>query len=338
MQVGFDGLLASIMTREKEWEDEKHRLVYCLDNANLELEISTVNHDVAKTMAWERINNEKVQICRFLSKELAQEWKDVGRNIGLSDEALDHAEADSENREEANYKMLLQWARTNGSDATIEVLIQALKRANRKDLADFLEDGEGEMAKLRKLYTKEVEFVKQERERDRREFAKRIEKLEEELKDKNETLERMKENTPTETNTLTMKQVRNMKGFKNEKETMKEIPELTQIQSTNGIETLTEQLYHGRTESLKTLETAHRPKVLMKTPKAESPNQFQDKTMDHSQAGREHGQDVNYGMLLKGKRAEVLGVRSEASFKVPQNSRRQNFTNCSQHWEGTPIH
>lgn len=223
--------------------------------------------------------------------------------------------------------MLLQWTRTKGSDATIEVLIEALTRANRKDLADFLEDGEGEMAKLRKLYTKKVEFVKQERERDRREFAKTIEKLEEELKDKNETLERMKENAPTETNTMTMRQARTTKQLENEIETMREMPELTRIQ----------QLYYGRTESHKTLETAHRSKVLMKTPKVESPNQFQDKTMDHSQGGRKHGHDVNYDMLLKGKRAEVLDIRSEASFKVPQNSERQSFTNGSQHWEGTPI-
>lgn len=82
-------------------------------------------------------------IFQFLSKKLAQEWKDVGRNIGLADESLEHVEADSKNREEANYKMLLQWTRTKGSDATIEVLIEALKLAKRKDLADILEEGEG---------------------------------------------------------------------------------------------------------------------------------------------------------------------------------------------------
>ena len=74
-----------------------------------------------------------------LSHELGDDWIPLVRNLFREDEANAKIDKfDSENRrlEEKAYQMLLHWKESNGSDASYEVLYQALLSTNRKDLAE----------------------------------------------------------------------------------------------------------------------------------------------------------------------------------------------------------
>ncbi|XP_071843344.1 uncharacterized protein [Apostichopus japonicus] len=75
-----------------------------------------------------------------LSEEIQNEWKAVGRNLGLDDSKLYNLERDYTNQghKETVYQMLLTWKRRIGGQATYRVLGEALKAAGRTDLQEKL--------------------------------------------------------------------------------------------------------------------------------------------------------------------------------------------------------
>lgn len=73
-----------------------------------------------------------------VAKELSDDWKFVGRTLGLSDPCLYGIEDDNATVSEAKYKMLLAWKHKLGSEATNEMLAGALKTNNRRDLAEYV--------------------------------------------------------------------------------------------------------------------------------------------------------------------------------------------------------
>ncbi|XP_071832875.1 uncharacterized protein [Apostichopus japonicus] len=75
-----------------------------------------------------------------LSRKIKNEWKHVGRNLGLDDSELCTLERDNTNngRTETVYQMLLYWKQSNGSQATYRVLGEALIAAKRRDLQEKL--------------------------------------------------------------------------------------------------------------------------------------------------------------------------------------------------------
>jgi len=71
--------------------------------------------------------------------KIVEEWKELGRRLLDNNEAELYA-IDEENKKlsEKAYKMLLKWKAAKGSDATFQVLYDALCHhlVNRRDLAE----------------------------------------------------------------------------------------------------------------------------------------------------------------------------------------------------------
>lgn len=72
-----------------------------------------------------------------LAERIPGDWKKLGRRLLKNLEATLEA-IDQQNRQfrEKAYKMLLEWKRAKGSNATYRVLYDALCGAKRKDLAE----------------------------------------------------------------------------------------------------------------------------------------------------------------------------------------------------------
>ncbi|KAJ8048079.1 NACHT, LRR and PYD domains-containing protein 10 [Holothuria leucospilota] len=78
-------------------------------------------------------------LIRFLSKNIREEWMDVGRCLHISEATLSSIKADNfNNRRECIYQMLLSWKEQRGSEATFNTLATALMKADRKDLAEHV--------------------------------------------------------------------------------------------------------------------------------------------------------------------------------------------------------
>ncbi|KAJ8031669.1 NLR family CARD domain-containing protein 4 [Holothuria leucospilota] len=74
-----------------------------------------------------------------LSGYIGKEWLDIGRYLGVPDSKLQSVIADNpSNRKEAIFQSLLTWKRGN-SDPTCTWLCNALRAADRTDLADYLQ-------------------------------------------------------------------------------------------------------------------------------------------------------------------------------------------------------
>ncbi|KAJ8034629.1 hypothetical protein HOLleu_21546 [Holothuria leucospilota] len=78
-------------------------------------------------------------LIRFLSKNIREEWIDVGRCLLITEAKLSSIKADNfNNRRECIYQMLLSWKEQRGSEATFNTLATALMKADRKDLAEHV--------------------------------------------------------------------------------------------------------------------------------------------------------------------------------------------------------
>ena len=75
-----------------------------------------------------------------LSLQLAEEWKELGRRLGIGEATLTAFDFDHMNKLDKIYNMLQHWKRSNGSAATYTVLHDALSHqfVNRTDLAEGL--------------------------------------------------------------------------------------------------------------------------------------------------------------------------------------------------------
>lgn len=83
------------------------------------------------------VKYQSINSFQCLSREISNEWKDIGRELGLDDSKLDNIETDySGNQKEQVYQMFLMWYQESGQRATYRVLREALIAASRKDLVD----------------------------------------------------------------------------------------------------------------------------------------------------------------------------------------------------------
>ena len=78
-------------------------------------------------------------VLERLAVEIVAEWKEVGRRLLNNNEAeLDAIDHENKKMSEKAYKMLLKWTAAKGSEATYQVLYNALcdHLVNRRDLAE----------------------------------------------------------------------------------------------------------------------------------------------------------------------------------------------------------
>lgn len=79
-----------------------------------------------------------------LSKKFAGEWKVIGRNLGFKEADLDRMKMEqtqvSGSQQQIQFRMLLKWKEMNAEEglATRAILAEALKKAERTDLAEEL--------------------------------------------------------------------------------------------------------------------------------------------------------------------------------------------------------
>ena len=75
---------------------------------------------------------------RSICGELVTHRRDLGGVLGLESGSMDSIEADQCACREKARKVLLTWRQKIGKDATVGILIDALKKIERKDVVDKL--------------------------------------------------------------------------------------------------------------------------------------------------------------------------------------------------------
>ncbi|XP_071844109.1 receptor-interacting serine/threonine-protein kinase 1-like [Apostichopus japonicus] len=76
---------------------------------------------------------------RDLSVDISKCWMEVGRNLQLTEGQLESLDKEGYiTLREKIYQMLLVWKRKGGSAATYDVLGDALQKAGRLDLKEYL--------------------------------------------------------------------------------------------------------------------------------------------------------------------------------------------------------
>ena len=65
-------------------------------------------------------------MLEFLSREIADHWKTLGRRLNFSEAQITAFHKDNERFSEKAYQMLLNWKHRDGLDATYQVLYEAL--------------------------------------------------------------------------------------------------------------------------------------------------------------------------------------------------------------------
>lgn len=68
-----------------------------------------------------------VEVLQKLSQDLGSSWKDLGRMLRIKEAALNNFDAQHSSYREKGYQMLLCWKGRDGSDATYQVLNDALR-------------------------------------------------------------------------------------------------------------------------------------------------------------------------------------------------------------------
>ncbi|XP_048577270.1 uncharacterized protein LOC116614957 isoform X4 [Nematostella vectensis] len=79
-------------------------------------------------------------IITSIAEQISTDWKDVGRRLKLEESILDNIEDENRKTNEKSTKMLNKWKQLNAASATIQVLMDALKQAGRRDIAETLEE------------------------------------------------------------------------------------------------------------------------------------------------------------------------------------------------------
>lgn len=73
-----------------------------------------------------------------ISEQLARDWKQLGRKLGINSNRIDSIDADHKTVKEKGYQVLLQWKRRDGGEATGQALSDKLTLIGRKDVAEHL--------------------------------------------------------------------------------------------------------------------------------------------------------------------------------------------------------
>ena len=81
---------------------------------------------VAEKLAW--------SIC----SEIGRDWRHLGVALGLESAFLDNIDTDIKESPERAWKVLQKWMQKKGKEATMGILINALKEIERKDVVDKL--------------------------------------------------------------------------------------------------------------------------------------------------------------------------------------------------------
>ncbi|KAJ8037653.1 hypothetical protein HOLleu_18530 [Holothuria leucospilota] len=90
----------------------------------------------------QRHSVEESLLLQELAGKITKEWLDIGRFLAIPEAQLQHLKEDNRNNQkEVIYQMLLSWKQREGSQATRRVLADALQKAERKDLAELLQNG-----------------------------------------------------------------------------------------------------------------------------------------------------------------------------------------------------
>ncbi|XP_030848590.1 uncharacterized protein LOC115927212 [Strongylocentrotus purpuratus] len=79
---------------------------------------------------------------RDVSIKLGGEWRTVGTYLGFGNSQIEVMQEEYRVVKECIFQMLLQWRKTNGVKATKEKFKKALRRSQREDLADFIDEAD----------------------------------------------------------------------------------------------------------------------------------------------------------------------------------------------------
>ncbi|XP_071844102.1 uncharacterized protein [Apostichopus japonicus] len=97
------------------------------------------HEELPSTIAQTKDSDVSEESLQDLSAKIGKFWRDVGRNLEVSEEQLCNIEQMSNpTLKEKNYQMLLVWKMKMASAATYDVLGEALRKAERVDLQQYL--------------------------------------------------------------------------------------------------------------------------------------------------------------------------------------------------------
>ena len=71
---------------------------------------------------------------------LGDSWKEIGRKLDVAEAEIENIRADHHGQKEQGLQMLLTWKKRLGSGARGGVLMKTLVKADRKDIAERLEE------------------------------------------------------------------------------------------------------------------------------------------------------------------------------------------------------
>lgn len=78
-----------------------------------------------------------VIFCKYLSRELGDEWQDLARKLNTPEGQLHTLREDNKgDMKEVKFQILLNWIQREGQQATPGVLAEALSKAGRRDLSE----------------------------------------------------------------------------------------------------------------------------------------------------------------------------------------------------------
>ena len=70
--------------------------------------------------------------------EVGAEWRHLGTVLGLQSSLLDFVETGYSTYREKTWEMLQEWRRETGKGATVRILIKALEKIEKRDVAEKL--------------------------------------------------------------------------------------------------------------------------------------------------------------------------------------------------------
>ena len=70
--------------------------------------------------------------------EVGVDWRDLGTVLGIAPSFMDNIEADNGASRERARKLLRKWMTKEGNGATVGILIDALKKIERRDVIEKL--------------------------------------------------------------------------------------------------------------------------------------------------------------------------------------------------------
>ena len=91
----------------------------------------------SRDMAFEQAPVDEIDV-QSICGEVGADWRDLGKSLGLESALIDNIELDHSTNREKAWKVLLKWRQKKKKEATVGILIKALKKTNRKDIVEKL--------------------------------------------------------------------------------------------------------------------------------------------------------------------------------------------------------